>query len=44
MAERLVLCQSAYPPRLLPALARATLPVFTYIIVTAPLTGAPCRA
>jgi gamma-glutamylputrescine oxidase len=36
---RLVLCQSAYPPRLLPALARATLPVFTYIIVTAPLTG-----
>ena len=39
-AERLVLCQSAYPPRLLPALARATLPVFTYIIVTAPLTGA----
>ena len=25
---------------LLPALARATLPVFTYIIVTAPLTGA----
>ncbi len=39
-AERLVLCQSAYAPRLLPALARATLPVFTYIIVTAPLTGA----
>jgi gamma-glutamylputrescine oxidase len=38
--ERLVLCQSAYPPRLLPALARATLPVFTYIIVTAPLAGA----
>lgn len=37
--ERLVLCQSAYPPRLLPALARATLPVFTYIIVTAPLIG-----
>ena len=39
IAERLVLCQSAYPPRLLPALARAALPVFTYIIVTAPLTG-----
>ena len=40
LAERLVLCQSAYPPRLLPALARATLPVFTYVIVTAPLAGA----
>lgn len=39
-AERVVLCQSAYPPRLLSAVARATLPVFTYIIVTAPLTGA----
>jgi len=39
-ADRVVLCQSAYPPRLLTAVARATLPVFTYIIVTAPLTGA----
>ena len=39
LAERLVLCQSAYPPRLVPALARATLPVFTYVIVTAPLAG-----
>ena len=39
-AERVILCQSAYPPRLLPAVARATLPVFTYIIVTAPLIGA----
>jgi gamma-glutamylputrescine oxidase len=39
LAERLVLCQSAYPPRLVPALARATLPVFTYVVVTAPLTG-----
>ena len=39
-AEHVVLCQSAYPPRLSSAVARATLPVFTYIIVTAPLTGA----
>jgi gamma-glutamylputrescine oxidase len=38
-AERVVLCQSAYAPGLLPELARATLPVFTYVIVTAPLTG-----
>ena len=40
LAERVVLCQSAYAPRLLPSLARATLPVFTYIIVTEPLAGA----
>lgn len=39
-ARRLVLCQSAYPPALLPRLARATLPVFTYVMVTEPLTGA----
>jgi gamma-glutamylputrescine oxidase len=39
LAERLVLCQSAYSPRLVPALARATLPVFTYVVVTAPLEG-----
>jgi gamma-glutamylputrescine oxidase len=39
LAERVVLCQSAYAPRLVPALGRATLPVFTYVIVTAPLEG-----
>ena len=38
-ARHLVLCQSAYPPKLLPRLARATLPVFTYVMVTEPLTG-----
>jgi gamma-glutamylputrescine oxidase len=43
LAERLVLCQSAYPPRLLPALARATLPVFTYVVVTASLEGPHAR-
>jgi gamma-glutamylputrescine oxidase len=37
--DRLVLCQSAYPPALLPALARSVLSVFTYVVVTAPLTG-----
>jgi len=40
VAERLVSCQSAYPPPLVPAVARATLPVFTYVIVTEPLRGA----
>lgn len=39
-AERLVLCQSAYPPPLLAGVARSTLPVFTYVIVTEPLRGA----
>ncbi len=39
LAQRVVLCQSAYAPGLVPALARATLPVFTYVIVTAPLDG-----
>ncbi len=39
LAERLVLCQSAYPPPLLPGVARSTLPVFTYVIVTEPLVG-----
>ncbi|MFZ1431185.1 MAG: FAD-dependent oxidoreductase [Geminicoccaceae bacterium] len=39
VAERVVLCQSAYAPRLVPTVARATLPVFTYVIVTEPLTG-----
>ena len=43
IAEHVVLCQSAYPPRLVPAIARATLPVFTYIIVTAPLVGGHAR-
>lgn len=38
-AEQVVLCQSAYPPAVLPAVARATLPVFTYVIVTEPLVG-----
>ena len=36
------LCQSAYAPGLVPALARATLPVFTYVIVTEPLAGRAC--
>lgn len=39
LAERLVLCQSAYPPPLLKEVARSTLPVFTYVIVTEPLRG-----
>lgn len=39
LAERVILCQSAYAPRLVPAVARATLPVFTYVIVTEPLAG-----
>jgi gamma-glutamylputrescine oxidase len=37
--ERLVLCTSAYPPASFPALARAVLPVFTYVVVTEPLMG-----
>jgi gamma-glutamylputrescine oxidase len=40
LVDRLVLCQSAYPPVVLPALARSVLPVFTYVVVTEPLTGA----
>ena len=43
LAERVVLCQSAYPPQLLRSVARATLPVFTYVIVTAPLSGSHAR-
>jgi gamma-glutamylputrescine oxidase len=39
LAERVVLCQSAYPPPVLPGIARSTLPVFTYVIVTEPLEG-----
>jgi gamma-glutamylputrescine oxidase len=39
LARTVVSCQSAYPPSLLPELARATLAVFTYIVVTEPLTG-----
>ena len=36
-ARRVALCQSAYPPGLLPRLARATLAVVTYVVVTEPL-------
>lgn len=36
-ARRVVLCQSAERPALLPRLARAALPVATYIVVTEPL-------
>ena len=39
LAERVILCQSAYPPRLDGSIGRATLPVYTYVIVTAPLVG-----
>lgn len=38
-AGQVVLCQSAYPPPLVHRIARAVLPVFTYVVVTAPLTG-----
>lgn len=36
-ARRVVLCQSVYPPPLLPSLARGGLTVLTFIIVTEPL-------
>lgn len=39
LTERLVLCQSVYPPAFVPAAARASLAVCSYIIVTAPLKG-----
>lgn len=39
-ARRVVLCQSAYPPPLLARVARSTLAVFTYVVVTEPLAGA----
>lgn len=39
LAERLILAQNVRSPTLLPALVRAVLPIVTYIIVTAPLTG-----
>lgn len=43
-AERVVLAQSAYPPAVWPALARAVLPVFTTILVTEPLGGLAATA
>ena len=36
-ADRVILCQSVYPPPLHPPLARAGLAVVSYIIVTEPL-------
>jgi gamma-glutamylputrescine oxidase len=43
LAERLVLCQSVYPPAFVPVVARASLAVCSYIIVTAPLEGRHAR-
>ena len=43
-ARRVALCQSAYPPGLLPRLARATLGVATYVVVTEPLGGRAAEA
>ena len=43
-ARRVALCQGAYPPGILPALARATLAVATYVVVTEPLGGRAAEA